>query len=1159
MPVPSRGLARPHKKILTERKMKNLQNENYFANITLSDSDKTMIKTKKCQPAAGDRLDLIQTRPVPSKGLTRQQNKNNGTKNEKNNMIEDFSNVTLALISGHTNWLTRKQRNRSIKMINGNGSRVLKLKIIQWNGGSRLWENKVTELESLVMELKPDICIITEANLWSGVEDCDSEIPGYYKILPNTITSLLYARIVCLVRDDLNVHMMKEHMSPDTATVWLRVGSGRNAIVIGGIYNEFTQLGVEGQLSAREKLLKQEARWKKIVTVWKRLGLANRCYVLGDLNLDFKCWNNPEARNERMIELTKEYIELSGFQQLISTVTRQMRNQEDSIIDQIWTNCGHLTVRHFNISRASSDHNVIGVELAPLGIKVNSQNTVRRVWKNFDEKRCLERFREIDWSNIMGSQNVNVANAILEENICHILDKEAPIKTMQSRARYTPWLTDSTKAEMISRDIARDIAKLSDLEVDWTDYRQKRNECTRLQRQDKAVHQRRFFEKIEIDKDSGSLFRTTKQLLSLKSAGPPTSLRINGVINCKQSDMANELIKYYVDKVVDIKSRLPRVNIDPLWALKRAYLRWQPTTGKPTFNLKTVTMQDVSKMIKALKKSHAFGNDNFDAMIVKVGAPVILPVITHVINLSLTTLTFPARWKISRIIPLLKSRDLDRNLASSYRPVSNLPVISKLTERAVQQQILVYLEENNLLSHNHHAYRAKTNTTTSLIQIMDTIATGTDLNLATATMSLDLSAAFDTVSHDILLQKLLFYGLDSNTVDWIKSYLSFRSGFVVIGSAKSAIHSIPQGVPQGSVMGPLLYLLFVNEMPHVIEDDLCANRCHDSTEFLFTKNCNDCGEFPMYADDGVLIISGRYRGRNQQKIETCFWKLKSYLNANGLQLNDAKTSLTEFMTHQKRAKLSGIPPDLTVQEILIDREGREVLADKLITDSNYCRFLGLNLQNNLMWDSQLNSGKKATLPATRRLIGLISRLRRSLSEKAALQLANALIVSKILYGIAVWGNASPNYIKSAQTVLNSAARMITGLRRTTKQQELMDRCKWLDIAQLSTLHSLTQLWKAVHWKSPVYLRDKLIIDDRMYISCCKPRLLLTSYNFRHRTIRNWNFLPDMLRNENSLLVFKKGVKELIKSRRLDPGLTDEVDHDLPDIPAVHGRPPDINV
>ena len=151
---------------------------------------------------------------------------------------------------------------------------------------------------------------------------------------------------------------------------------------------------------------------------------------------------------------------------------------------------------------------------------------------------------------------------------------------------------------------------------------------------------------------------------------------------------------------------------------------------------------------------------------------------------------------------------------------------------------------------------------------MDMIATGIYENLITAMMRIDLSAAFNCVCHRILMSKLLYYGLDDNTMQWIDSYMSFRSGYVTVGSAVSTTRSTPHGVPQGSCLGPHLYLLYVNE------DDNCRNKVHNDKEKLFPGNCGECGQFPMFADDGQYMISSNDRHRNQEKTEETFWKIE---------------------------------------------------------------------------------------------------------------------------------------------------------------------------------------------------------------------------------------------------------------------------------------------
>ena len=174
-----------------------------------------------------------------------------------------------------------------------------------------------------------------------------------------------------------------------------------------------------------------------------------------------------------------------------------------------------------------------------------------------------------------------------------------------------------------------------------------------------------------------------------------------------------------------------------------------------------------------------------------------------------------------------------------------------------------------------------------------------------------------------------------------------------------------------------------------------------------------------------------------------------------LEVNEAKTCLTEFMVCQKRAKIQGVPPELTVQE-KFSKNSQIQYRDKHITDKNYTRLLGLNIQNNGSWDSHLSTGKRALLPACRKIIGMLTKIKASLSTKTRLKLVNALIISKMSYGICLWGNTSTNFVTRAQVTLNMAGRFITGCSKLTRITDIMKACSWLDVEGLTFTNSHVQ-------------------------------------------------------------------------------------------------------
>ena len=186
-----------------------------------------------------------------------------------------------------------------------------------------------------------------------------------------------------------------------------------------------------------------------------------------------------------MVDEVKNSIETNGFQQLIAEVTRTWNSQTDSILDHIWTNCPDRCLKTFNITRGSSDHNVIGVEISAREIRTSGNIIVKRCWKNFSKEECLKEFRNQDWSDILQQDNVDIANSLLEDRICVIMDMFAPMMNVQVRVNYKNFITSETKVCMELRDRTRETARLSGSEDDWNEFKRLRNSCTARQRADK--------------------------------------------------------------------------------------------------------------------------------------------------------------------------------------------------------------------------------------------------------------------------------------------------------------------------------------------------------------------------------------------------------------------------------------------------------------------------------------------------------------------------------------------------------------------------------------------------------------------------------------------------------------------------------------------------
>ena len=274
--------------------------------------------------------------------------------------------------------------------------------------------------------------------------------------------------------------------------------------------------------------------------------------------------------------------------------------------------------------------------------------------------------------------------------------------------------------------------------------------------------------------------------------------------------MADEFNRVFIEKVRNLKDKLNGpITLDPAVRLKV----WLDKKDEhiPELNFHKLNEEDLMKYIKKLKGKKTAGYDTIDSFLLKSAAPHIKDILLHIVNLNIEK-HFSNIWKIQLIRPSFKKSD--RLIAENYRPVSNIPELSKIFEYAIFDQLIEHFLNNDLFHPNHHGFLPHHNTSTALAQMVDLWLKAAEDQELSATLLLDLSAAFDLVDHSVLLRKLKLYNLSDKSVDLIKSYLSDRKQIVQVETKVSdAIDIDDNAVPQGSILGGLLFLIFENDFP----------------------------------------------------------------------------------------------------------------------------------------------------------------------------------------------------------------------------------------------------------------------------------------------------------------------------------------------------------
>ena len=696
---------------------------------------------------------------------------------------------------------------------------------------------------------------------------------------------------------------------------------------------------------------------------------------MGDANLDFLKWNvcsQPGSQHSNRLQKLSntmfDRIFPYGFVQLVQAPTRFWPGQEPSGLDHWYTNRpGKLSeIQIKNVG--ASDHRLITGTRFSKSVISKPKVIKKRSFKNFNPTEFIEAVHSLSWWDVYISEDVEEASNIFKKRINEILDKMAPVKSFQIRNKYAPWLTPNLKAEMQKRDKAQREAQETKNDEKWKEFKKLRNSISNKLKGAKKSWQKKKMREYSLD--SRSTWNHVKSCLGWSTGGPPTKLYHNGTIHTKPSDLAEIMNSFFISKIRNLRVNLPACSTDPLNLVRN--LMQQRTCS---FTFQPVHPDVIAKIIDKMKSSKTCGVDNIDSYIIKLAKNDLLPVITHLVNLSIQSKTFPSQWKSAKVIPLHKKEDTF--LPQNYRPVALLPIVSKILERAVFGQVISYFESNQLLHPSHHGFRSKHSTSTALLQMFDTWLDAMENDEVSAAIMLDLSAAFDVVDHDILIQKLQLYGLDKDALDWFKSYLTDRSQQVFIEGSLSKSLSLDAGVPQGSVLGPLLYIIFANDLPEAIHHHLAEGHSR------YNIHCHACGGICSFADDSTITVSRADPVELDQVVDEKYKQVEDYMTANKLVLNSSKTHLLIMATPFRHRNHGNFGITLNTGSEIIQPSYSEKLLGGFIT-------------NDFKFNNHLKDNENSVFKSLTSRVNALAKICSLSPFKTRKMVANAIVISKLI-------------------------------------------------------------------------------------------------------------------------------------------------------------------
>ena len=635
----------------------------------------------------------------------------------------------------------------------------------------------------------------------------------------------------------------------------------------------------------------------------------DHCIFLTDYNINQLNVSSPAYKF-----FQNNIIKPLSLTQLVTSPTR-ITKETVSLIDLILVN-SPTSVKFVGTTDISfSDHSLVYCSYYLKKIKFKPQLIRRRDMRNFAHDNFIRDMANADWGTVEGLNENNIENAALklENTFSNILDSNAPMREIKvTKPICASWMTEDIIFYMDLRDKYKfkwnEIKKhnflnqLPDSALDifyYTKFKEIKNKVNHLIRKAKFND---FNSKI-----NNKLSDSKKFHFNLKD--------LNVVNSKKQSEVKCHLDPNKLNESF-AKNNNARISDSHIAKTIRKINR---NSSRVKFQFKDVSINEVIDTVKSLK-SNACGIDEISAFFIKLSINSTARIFSEIVNASLKSGYFPSRWKKARIKPIPKINEPIS--ATDFRPISLLIAFSKIIEKIAAKQMKDYLIKNNFLNKFQSAYKAKHSTTTALVEITDHIFKALDNSEITILVLLDYSKAFDCANHKLILAKLKSMGFNNTSLHWINSYLSNRSQQVVTEKGVSNWIELQNGVPQGSILGPLLFTILVSDIASEV------------------KHC----KFHLYADDTQIFISGKVQDIELliSRVNSDLQKISEFSSSNCLKLNEGKSVFIILGSPSNITKINEmVLPDICINNKSIKRE-------------SVVKNLGVLFDENMSWESEIN-------------------------------------------------------------------------------------------------------------------------------------------------------------------------------------------------------------
>ena len=890
-------------------------------------------------------------------------------------------------------------------------------------------------------------------------------LPGYKPYKGTTGSSLkggcgvyINEELKPFPRPDLNIKVKDDDCEIETYWTEIILENQPNRL-IGVVYRHPSRKNDKKSIELlNETLIKIRKENKKIL-------------IAGDFNYDLlKHESDP---------IIGEFLQMmldNSYQPCITEPTRIVNNHKPSLVDNIYSNSIETCVSG-NLFDKISDHLPSFIIIQNVKNKLKPKSIQRRNMKNFDELKYQADLylllQELELQKNTTYKNAEVAYNFFHKKNAAILHQLAPLEFLtrkQIELEMKPWIT---KGILTSTRIKAKLFKLfkktknNDYYAQFKFYRDTINSL--LRKSKKQYHKRYFMQHAH------NIKKTWKGINNLlhrqgNSKVSDIFLNIDGKLFTDQKIVVDKMNKYFVNVADNLANKIPRPNKNHQYFLNNPNVH--------SFFLTEIGPDEIYKIISNLginKSGDIYGNTS---KLVKLGGPVLIQILTLLFNKSIDQGIFPSALKLSKIVPIHKGDSIFE--VSNYRPISLLPIFSKILEKLMYSRIIEFITKYNVLYTNQFGFQKGMSTEYAINSLLHNIVNSMNKDETGFCILLDFAKAFDTVNHDILLDKLQYYGIRGTALKWFQSYLVDRMQCTEIGNTQSNLEYIKCGVPQGSILGPLLFLLYINDI--VLSSKI----------FKFT----------LFADDTSLFYSNKNADKATEIINKELANVSEWLAANKLSLNVDKSKLLIFNNKKK------IDINIT-------------LNGQSLKEVNNAKYLGILIDNKLNWLPQINA---INLKVSKGL-GLLAKIRHYVPSETIRPLYFSFVNAHTDYNLLNWGMAAPSNLKSIHTKINKALRIMTFRSRDYSSIPIYKELEILPLEQSFELKNAKHMWKFHNNYLPQTLLSNFRYNSRNQITKSFSRLESLKRFSLFTAPKVWNELPQSIKEKSTLKSFTVNIKK----------------------------------